>query len=278
MNKIEISDREKINKYFRKYPPQISELTFTNLFAWSHKYSFKEEKDNVKEESSHLIIGFEDKYLQPVGPNPVKKILEMKNSTFVKVDAGIAKQLNGISVKKQRDEFDYVYDIQSLIDLSGGDYVAKRNFVKRFEKNNPCVCVDLSKVLDKCLDLQSEWCNMRDCDKNPGLAAENRAIRRTLMNFSQLELFGVALIIDGKVVGFAIGEPLNDNTFVEHYEKADTKYTGVYQFLLCEFAKRIPKQYKYLNREQDLGIAGIRKAKKSYHPVFMVEKYSVGLD
>ncbi|MCF7862317.1 phosphatidylglycerol lysyltransferase domain-containing protein [Candidatus Woesearchaeota archaeon] len=272
MRNIEFSDRELFSSYLSKYPSRISEMTFTNLFAWAEKYSFTEE-------DKHLIIKYGDQYMQPIGPRPADKIVKMvlNGKKFHNVDGDLIKNIDGsgLIVKKQRDEFDYVYDIKELATLKGGKYVPKRNFVKRFAKNHPCVCMDLSKVLDKCLELQEEWCNMRDCDKNPALAVENRAIRKTLTNFTALELFGVALLVDRKVVGFAIGEPLNHDTFVEHFEKGDTNYDGVYQYLLKEFASRIPDKFKYLNREQDLGIEGIRKAKKSYYPAFMVEKYNV---
>jgi len=83
------------------------------------------------------------------------------------------------------------------------------------------------------------------------------------------------ITVDGNVAAFAIGEKLNENTYVDHFERADTKFPGIYQFLLHEFVKHIPKEFKFVNREQDLGIEGLRKAKTDLGPIHMIEKYLI---
>ena len=98
---------------------------------------------------------------------------------------------------------------------------------------------------------------------------------KALRHFDALTLYGTGVFAGGVLVAFAIGEPLNPSTFVEHFEKGMPGYPGVYQFLLQAFAQSIPDAFPFLNREQDLGIDGLRRAKESWHPAQLVEKYKV---
>jgi len=123
--------------------------------------------------------------------------------------------------------------------------------------------------------LQEKWCNIKNCVSDEQLQAEDIAIKEALAHFKEFNLFGVCVAINKNIEAFAIGEKLNNGTFVEHFEKANTKFNGIYQYVLHEFVKAIPKNFKYLNREEDLGIAGLRKSKLSYNPVNMVEKYRI---
>ena len=117
---------------------------------------------------------------------------------------------------------------------------------------------------------------MHDCESDSGLATENDAVKEALMNFRELGFHGICIRVKGRMEAFAIGERLNQDTFVEHFEKANREFPGIYQYLLKEFASSI-QGFEFLNREQDLGVDGIRKAKLSYHPAFMVEKFSVSV-
>jgi uncharacterized protein len=262
---VSIEDKPLFDSYFQRFQPVCSEYTFTNLFAWrlTKRFSYIVTED-------HLLISFLDsskqKFLLPIGPNPEKiiKSIQQPFERLHKLDMDLI---------HDRNNDDYVYSLEDMRNLSGDKFSAKRNFIKRFSENNPVV-VQLNDVLkNQLLDLQEEWCNTRSCSENPDLLAEDLAIKETLVNMDYLNVRGICIFINNKLEAFAIGEPLNINTFVEHFEKANTKFPGIYQFLLNEFAKSIPSEYIYLNREQDLGIEGIRKAKLSYHPVKMIEKY-----
>jgi hypothetical protein len=116
---------------------------------------------------------------------------------------------------------------------------------------------------------------MKGCMDNPTLKQEDMAIRNVFHYSTELDTQGTVIMKDDMIAGFAIGEPLNNNTFVDHFEKADTQFPGIYQFLLHELVKSIPEQYRYINREQDLGIEGLRKAKMAYNPVKMIEKFII---
>jgi len=270
---ITLSDKATFDKFFREYPPQVSELTFTNLFCWRHskKYLF----DII---DSHLVVSYEEKgarkFLQPVGPDPVaiiRKVLQQNpGSSFERVDRQVAQQIAGAVV--DRDQFDYVYSVEHMQKLEGGNYVPKRNFIKRAQQHNPTVCELDGDTVKQFFELQEKWCDLRNCREDNELHAEDVAVREALENFKALGFIGVCIWINNNIEAFAIGEPLNNDTFVEHFEKANPEFMGLYQLVLNEFSKKIPAKYKFLNREQDLGIEGLRKAKESYHPVKMVEK------
>lgn len=271
---VKLEDKEVFDSFFSKYQPKISELTFTNIFSWrlskKYKYAIIEE---------HLVISYlEDgikKYLQPVGEDPhkaINKIFETEpDAVFEKVER---KYSQGLNHEEQRDMFDYFYDMNELRELKGSKYVPKRNFIKRCKKLNPETCTLNKDNVSDFFKLQEEWCQLRGCKKDSSIYAESMAIKEALKHFEELNLFGVCVRIDGKIAGFSIGEKLNDDTFVEHFEKGDNTFVGIYQYVLHEFVNTI-SGYKYLNREQDLGVEGLRKAKLSYHPLKLIEKYKI---
>jgi hypothetical protein len=121
--------------------------------------------------------------------------------------------------------------------------------------------------------MQTEWCNLKYCDAVPGLEAEFRAIKDTFLHYSDLNVFGGAVLIVGQVEAFSICEKLNCETAVIHFEKANPNITGLYQVINQWFCSEALQYYKYVNREQDLGILGLRRAKKSYHPTFFIKKH-----
>ena len=271
---IELKDKQIFDDFLKRYPPNASEYTFTNFFCWrlTKKYEFAVVAD-------HLVVcyGNKTKFLQPIGNNPaeiIKAILkEHPNATIERVESSVAEKLDNTG--RDRDNDDYVYSLQDMKELKGDKYTPKRNFINRMEKNNPKIELFTEKCIPAMLKLQEEWCNVRKCHLNPGLYAEDFAIREAIKHFVELKLFAVKVLVGEKVEALAIGEALNENTFVEHFEKGNTQIAGTYQYVLNAFAKNIPDRFEFLNREQDLGIEGIRKAKESYYPSMIVEKYVV---
>lgn len=123
------------------------------------------------------------------------------------------------------------------------------------------------------LELEAKWCKANDCDQQEGTGNERRALIYALNHFEELGLTGGILHVNGQIVAFTFGMPINKETFGVHVEKADTSIDGAYAMINYEFANHIPEQYIYINREEDLGIEGLRKAKLSYHPETILEKY-----
>jgi hypothetical protein len=133
------------------------------------------------------------------------------------------------------------------------------------------------KTVPECLAMQDRWCAARDCKTEPGLCGEYRAIEETLRHYKELPLTGCAIRIAGNIEAFTVGEALNPSTAVCHFEKAMPQFHGLAQLINQRFAKENLAEFTYVNREQDLGIPGLRKAKESYFPDHLVEKVRIVL-
>jgi hypothetical protein len=182
----------------------------------------------------------------------------------------------GFTITKMRNNWDYVYLTDDLINLPGERYYAKRkNINKCLSEYTLEYQLLTQEIVDQCLQLQTNWCNLKHCDSVPGLEAENRAIKELFEHFSHLFVFGGAILINGMVEAFTVGERLNVETAVIHFEKANPQIPGLYQVINQWFAQTALSDYTYVNREQDLGIPGLRRAKMSYHPTFFIEKFLV---
>ena len=182
-----------------------------------------------------------------------------------------------------RNGFDYLYDIDRLSDLKGKKLHAKRNHIHRFEENNPdWVYEDITPdSLPECLEMDKEW--YRRSMIREGLAEERdlgdegRALRLAMENYEALGLEGGLIRVYGEVVAFTMGDRLSSDTFDVHFEKAYGELQGAYAAINREFARRVRQRHpeiRYLDREDDMGVEGLRKAKESYYPDLMVEKYS----
>jgi hypothetical protein len=123
--------------------------------------------------------------------------------------------------------------------------------------------------------LETSWCNLRHCELDAGLAAEQRAIAACLENWARFSLIGGAVVVEDRIEAFAIGEKLNPVTAVVHFEKANPELRGMYQLINQWFCRNGLSEYTFVNREQDLGLEGLRKAKESYHPHHMVREFIV---
>jgi hypothetical protein len=128
-------------------------------------------------------------------------------------------------------------------------------------------------LIDEVLQLQEDWCEFKECADNQDLFLEDQAIYEALKNYRLLKFKGGVVLIDGKVEAFSFGEILNPETAVIHVEKANPEIPGLYTAINQMFASDSWSDVKYINREQDLGLEGLRKAKESYYPVHMIEKY-----
>lgn len=276
---MELKDKPLFDSFLRQHPAQISEMTFTNLFCWrltkNHEFAVYK---------NHLVVSFSENgmrmFYQPIGHQPariIEEILgEIPGSSFKRVEGGIAEKLKGrFTVTEDRDMADYVYIVSDMRELPGDKYSQKRNFIRRFSSYNPATCALDVSTAKGFLGMQERWCNIRHCETDKSMNAENIAVKECLNNFKVLGVHGICIRVYGRMEGFAIGESLNPNTFVEHFEKANTEFTGIYQYTVKELAKSIPAEFEFLNREQDLGVDGLRKAKLSYHPTKLVEKFSI---
>jgi hypothetical protein len=178
---------------------------------------------------------------------------------------------------EDRDYFDYVYRVSDLAELPGTKYAKIRNRLNKFQKNFTYSIEDLSeKNMDEVGDFLKRWCLWKDCGSDPMLESERKAIVFSMAHFFELGLSGVALRIQDSVEAIAVFEQMNADTAVVHFEKGSPDYDGIYKAVNRETAQRLQTIVPFVDREEDLGIAGLRQAKLSYHPHHFVEVFHVG--
>jgi len=284
---IELKDKEEVQNYLEHFPPDICELTFANIYIWREW-----EKPRLTKINGNLCVLCSPPdeppyFLEPVGENKLDETVNL-GLTLVSRWSRLSEKFLGklagqYIINEDRDNFDYVYLTQELAELSGKKYDGKRNWIKRFEKQFK---YELSAInqndLPGCLELIREWGRgSADRERQEGednhTGAAVRAMEEALLNFGLFSFSTLAVLIDGRVEGFCLGEKLNPETAVVHIEVASREFPGLYQFLNRECARRAWQQFRYINREQDAGLPGLRRAKLSYHPHHLVKKYNLCL-
>lgn len=182
-------------------------------------------------------------------------------------------------IEYDRDDADYLYSRESLATLSGKKLHGKRNHINRFLENYPDYIYERidDSNLDECLAFAKEWANDKESENAEGVEYEKNAIEYALNNMKELELEGALIRIDGELVAFTVGEELTADTYVIHFEKARADIQGAYSIINRDFVRNELSKYEYVNREEDLGLEGLRKAKLSYKPIELINKGIVSI-
>lgn len=286
VKQFSIEDKNIFNEFFRKYPPQNSEYTFTNLYMWNHYYNLYYEiindclclisqRDNITAilppigDELNIIRAFEVLYKRYKD--------EGSNTLLERFPEKLAKKISEIfciDMELDEDNSDYVYNTSDLINLSGRKYHAKKNHVNRFKKlyNYSIETLNETNIME-CLYFTEKWLQDKDIQENPGLLDEFQSIKTFFESYRYFDVKGIVIRIGGKVEAYTFGELLNPETAVIHIEKANPDIPDLYAFINQCFAEKVWSHIPYINREQDMGIPGLRRAKQSYHPVKMVYKY-----
>lgn len=178
-----------------------------------------------------------------------------------------------------RDSADYLYLREKLVTLSGKKLQPKRNHINKFKRLYPDYEYRplTSEMVPDCLRLAEEWCLTHDCREQRAAMAEQRMMAYALNHMTELHILGGALFVKGRMVAFTFGARINKDAFDVCVEKADTNYEGAYTVINNEFASHLPEDVTYINREEDLGLEGLRKAKLSYHPDLLLDKMTATL-
>lgn len=283
---LQLNDRAVFEGYFRLFPPQTSELTFSNLFIWGGTYHWLWREDNgvlsivarPPQGEPYLLplTGDSKEYAGTL--NYWRKYFYERNWLFAmeRIPAMQVQVLRDLGEKPkvypQPEHDDYVYQSKELIRLEGRRFSRKRNHLKRTANYSWQYRTMVPDDVEDCLRMAEAWCRMRACDEDPGFKGEMEAVGLALKYLKNLSMRGGVIRVENEVVAFALGEPLNVNTAVIHIEKAHHELEGVYPLINREFAQEWHAM-TYINREQDLGIEGLRRAKESYYPHHMVEKF-----
>jgi hypothetical protein len=286
----EVSDKEWAENYLRKENSRSSDYNFGNIYLWDTRY-----KKHLSAAGDRLIIRLrytdEPFFAFPIGCGELGPALDaMKESVAA---SGVPLTLRAVTDEQKalleasypgrfqftenRDSFDYIYLAEKLATLAGRKLHAKRNHCNRFEENNNWDFLPLTRdLIPGCIDMLDTW--ICEFDVSPdGIADEKTALMRGFEHWESLGLEGGVLRVEGGIVGFAIGEPTSADTFDVHFEKAFSAINGAYPMVCREFVRQILREHPnvvYINREEDLGLPNLRKAKLDCYPEFLLRKHT----
>lgn len=290
---IAIQDGKRFREYAKASSFMGTEVCFTDMFSWGRAFgcevcfeddfAFLRGVPGGREEKAFYHFPFGKGKLKPALEKVISLAEQTKNRRLTAIDdnrkAILEEMFPGkFEFTERRDRFDYIYASASLATLSGKALHAKKNHLNKFLKSHEDYRVEeLSPAnYGDCLAINREWCRKRRADDPNAPSCEEGdefcAVRRTLDHYGELGCYGILLKIADKPVAFTIGTPVRDDLFVTHFEKALTDYPGAFAAINNFFARRLQK-YQYINREEDLGIEGLRKAKMGYNPEILYRKY-----
>ncbi len=287
-----LEDKEWVKEKISKKELVTCEYSFGNIFSYTAKTNLK-----IAECEGFLVTKcqYTDgtvSYCYPVGEGDKSKVIAML------VDDGIASgipfEFFGMSrddaqeleklfpgkfrIKEVRDTRDYIYLSSDLIDLFGKKYQPKRNHISYFMRSNNWSYESLTEEnIEECYQMSLDWLENNKSEFREDLEGELKIIRKVFDNYTALGYKGGVLRVDGRVVAYTMGEEISENTFCVHFEKAYSNIRGAYPMINREFVKNELSDYKYIDREDDVGIENLRKAKLSYYPVLLPEKYEAVL-
>ncbi len=295
----QINDKRIFDKYLEKSRSQISETTFTNIFMWRNVYNYMYAEHDGLLWIKYQKPGAEESYFVPLGDLTeeafragLDAILgeNARRALFSAVtedQLGFLRSAGKCEVMTDRDNWDYLYNASDLIHLPGKKYDGKRNHIHRFERDHE---ISVEKItpdnIADCRRIMDAWAAQTAQRNEPGRqgpGSDYAAVIELLENYASLGCRGILVKVDGAYAAFTIGEMMNGNmngnitgnTAVIHAEKAVRGIPGLYQFINRQFCVTEWQDAVYVNREQDMGIPGLRRSKESYHPVKHVEKYKV---
>ncbi len=288
--RIELSDRRWMEPLLKAADLDACVYCFGTMYIWREIYYTRVARMNdyvitkTGTENDRIYYSF------PFGHGDVRPVLEAmmedareNGSNFVLV--GVLPQHQALletlwpgkfRFVENRDDWDYIYSLDKLISLSGKKLHGKRNHIARFKDGDNWSYEEMTREnIDECWDMNVRWCQENGCGSDPSLEKEACAVRAAFQNFGALGLEGGLLRKDGRVVAFTIGEALNSNTYVTHIEKAFSDVQGAYPMINQQFAMQIKQKHPemmFVNREEDTGAEGLRRAKLSYGPEKMAER------
>ena len=295
----QLSDKAWVDKLLHAADYRGCEYNFTNLFAWKDAYQHEiAQVDGFL--VAHLCGGLGCSYLYPAGSGDIVPVLRALKAEadgrgqplrLVCLTPPQMEELDRLfpgafTYEADRPGYDYLYAIDRLADLGGKKLHAKRNHIHRFEEEHPDWTFEpiTPASLPECLEMDREWYRRsmarEGAAEEKDLGDEGGALRLAMDHYCELGLEGGLIRVDGQVVAFTMGDPLSSDTYDVHFEKAYGEMQGAYAIINREFARWIRTNHpdiRYLNREDDMGVPGLRKAKESYYPDLMVEKHAAVL-
>lgn len=303
-NKIKLEDKDMFNEYLTSYNYCTSGLSFSSLYMWR---DINEMRWDIFEDylciSATGYLEMDDDIIMPFMQMPLTKtgkyeteslrkaILAAKEKTEEEgypftmrlVPAGLVPELEKafpgeLEVIEDRDNYDYLYEKENLIELKGRTLHKKKNHMNYFLKNYQYEYKEMTAdMADDIMEFIYAFNARKETTpyERELLIMEQEAMRDVFENIDRAGYIGGVIYIDGKIEAISVGGQICPETVCVHIEKANTKYRGLYQIINREYCLHMPEHIKYMNREEDMGLPGLRKSKMSYKPLRMVEKYIV---
>lgn len=282
----QLSDREWAVKLLAESDFRGCLYTFGNNYVWRNAYN----AEICRFEDFYLLKNTDHtsgtpRFLYPSGSGDIRRLIpalknycrELNIPLLMTANAECTAVLKSlypdVSAVADRDGFDYVYNSSDLAELKGKRYHSKRNHLNRFYENDWSFEPITAHNIPECRDVLAKWLKSGEPDEEKSVEAD--VVSESLDYFTDLNYTGGLLRVNGEAQAFTFGEPSAADTFVVHAEKALLNYQGAYTAVNCEFAKTLADRFAYINREEDTGSEGLRKAKLSYHPAFLEEKYLI---
>lgn len=286
---IQLSDKKDIDACFVGNKYRACDFCFTNLYAWNAKF-----KSVFSIQHQTLFLRFTDSdgqiyYMMPIGKMPLSDAFELiiqdarDNNLPFQMKAISERMWNNIQEEmpgrfqyfNDRDNDEYIYLSEKLIKLSGKKLQSKRNHINRFKADNPdwrYFPLTTREDYFECKTMLKEWETINEPKGDLSLKYDYIATKIMLENFEYLNLRGGAVRANGKIVAFSIGEPLTEDSFVVHVEKAFGDMNGAYTIINQQFIEHEASGFTYINREEDMGLESLRKAKMSYYPDILLQE------
>ena len=286
---VTVADKPLFEKYSYLYGGRNCDMAFANVFCWASFY-----RNEICESDGFLLMRIKidgrrkTGYFEPLGEGDIEHAVRLladdaaaasEPLRLQSLSQGFAERLSGMHLDKElfvfenRDFFDYIYPAESLRTLSGKKLQPKRNHINQFMREYEYRYEALTPAHgEEVFSLLHKWREGKNSD-NRSLEVEENVIRTGMENFDALGLRGGALYVNGRMIAFTYGSPINDETFCIHIEKADTEFESAFPMINRLFVNSLPEKYRHINREEDLGLKGLRGSKLSYHPEELYKKF-----
>lgn len=278
---VGLEDQDVFGEFLERWPSEVCELNFANIFIWKDS---ERPRWTMLNGSLCVLVepDFEAPYfLPPIGGERVPETIAICLTHAPRLsrvpEDFVRRHGAGFRTEEEPANFDYLYRVEDLIDLKGKKYDGKRNRIRKFESTFAHEYHALARAdVPGCVRLLEDWFEGKT-NGDPGMKAEKKAIVQALASFERLGLTGGVVKVGGRVEAFTLGGRLNTDTAVIPIEIANPGLVGLAQWINREFVRRAWPAFRLVNREQDMGVPGLRTAKLSYQPAGLVKKYNLTL-
>jgi len=284
---LTLQDKPLFDNQYKKFPPFHSDQLFTTMISWNKYAHYQYTLIN-----NYLIImttiNNKVQFRYPVGMHnreinyQVLKLAKNVESSYPlgfiddKSKVYLTKNFPKLEFIPQRGYFDYVYLSTELANLEGEKFRKIRNRLNKFKKKNIYTTENISKEnMEEVRKFLKRWCLWKDCESDNILKNEKKAIMYSMEHFFDLHLSGLALRVDEKIEAISVYEKMDNETVVIHYEKGSPYYDGIYKAINQEAAIRVCTRFRYINRESDMDVPGLRRAKMSYRPHHLIKVFAI---